>query len=132
MSLGRPARRARLRHKPAQIIVSGRCRHVVTRREGAEDAGLVGRLVGARAPQAVGPVGADDDDAAPRVVRLHDGGQQVADGRARRRDDRDRTSRAGGEPESEEARGPLVDADVQAQVTVAVGGVESEGERSRP
>ena len=67
-------------------------RQVVARREDPEDAGLVGGLVGARAAQPVGPVGADDDERAPRVVRLHDRRQQVADGGARRRDDGDRSS----------------------------------------
>ncbi len=92
VELGRASTRTRLRHNDAQLVAGRGGRQVVARREGPEDAGLVGGLVGARAAQPVGTVRTDDHDATPRVVRLHDRRQQVADGGARRRDDGDRSS----------------------------------------
>jgi hypothetical protein len=83
--------------------------------ERAEDAEVVGGLVGVGAAQARRTVGGDDDEPDIGMSGLEDGWVQVGDGRARRADHR--RGRAGlGQAEGEEACGPLVDAGVQAEV----------------
>lgn len=88
---------------------------------GAEDAHLVGGLVGTGAAQLVRPVGGQDEKRQPGVVRLEDGGVQVRHGGAGRGDHGHGEPRRfggggrAGEAEREEGGGALVDPHVQPQ-----------------
>ena len=66
------------------------------------------------------------------MVGLHHRRQEVGHGGARGRDDGDGPTRPHRQAECEEARGALVDAHVQPQVTRAIGGKGRKGERRRP
>ena len=88
--------------------------------EDPEDAVLVGRLVGPGAAHGRGPVGGEEHEAPAGVRGLHDGGQQVPDGGARRRHHGDRRPRARRQAQGQEPGGPLVDPDVQPHVAGGV------------
>ena len=78
-----------------------------------EDAVLLGGLVGARAVQLRGPVRREGHEAGAGVEGLHEGGQEVPDRRARRREHPHGAARGQGEPVGEEARRALVHPHVQ-------------------
>ena len=132
VELGRAGARAGRGDGGIEHVTGARRVEVVARGEGREEVGLERGLVGPGAAQPGGPVGADDDEAPPGVVRLHHRREEVADGRARGGDDGDGPPRAGRETEREEAGAALVDAHVQPQVARGVGGMRTEGERGRP
>ena len=120
VELGRAAPRARLRHEQPPSSSSGVA--AVRSWHGAKIPKMPAWSVVWLAPvprSRSGRSALTTTTPTPCVVRLHDRRQQVADGRARRRDDGDRSARPGRQTEREEARRPLVDAHVQAQVAVA-------------
>ena len=79
----------------------------------AEEADLVGGLVGAGAAEAGGAVGGHGDEGYAGMGRLEDSGVQVGRRRTRGRHDRDRPARSLGQPEGDEGGGALVDPGVQ-------------------
>jgi hypothetical protein len=99
--------------------------------QGSEDADLVGGLVGVGAAEPGRPVRGEHDEWDAGVGGLEDGGMQVGDGRPRRTDHRGPRTHLG-QPESEEAGGPLVDAGVQPDQPRRRGIVRGEGERCVP
>ena len=90
---------------------------------------LVDRLVGAAAHELDGPVGADHQQTHPGARRLEHRGVEVGDRGARGHHHRHDPSRHGSEPDREEPRAALVDADVQPEPAVTVGGLEGDEQR---
>jgi hypothetical protein len=118
-----------VRAQEGEELVEVGAGHVAGVGEGAEDADLVGRLVGPRAAQPRRTVGGDDDQRHPCVRRLHHGREQVGDRGAGGADDGCRDPTHLRQAERQEARGPLVDTRVEAQATRLSGVVQREGER---
>jgi hypothetical protein len=79
---------------------------------------LVDGLVRCGVPQLRWPVGGEDDERHPPAVGLDHRGEEVRGRGARRAHHRGGTTAAAGEPQREERRGALVDADVDAHPVV--------------
>ena len=98
---------------PLSLLARGRPDIPAAPHRGAEDARLLGGLVGADAAQRLRPVGGDHDQRNTGVVRLEHRRMQVRDSGPRRRDDEHGTSALDREPEGEETADALVDAHAQ-------------------
>ena len=132
---GEAAPRARRRGQEPSDLVRDRLGVGDRRRRpyvGGEQTLLLGRLVGPGPAERGRAVGAHHDQGNVAVPRLEDGGVQVGDGGARRRDDRDRTPRRLGQAEREEAGPALVHPHVQPQGAVAVRRPQHQRERGAP
>ena len=99
----------------------------------AEDADLVGGLVGADAAQLARAVGGEQHEWHARVVRLEHSGVQVRDGSSRGADDGNRAARLDSQAQGREASDAFVDAHVHAQQPGALesGGGKGDGLRAR-
>src|SRR5512133_2651288 len=89
---------------------SGVCPHMP-----AEELILVGGLVGTGVDQGAGTASRDHDQRHVRMPRLQHRWMQVGCRSARRREYGRRRTRSLGEPERQEARGALIDPDMQPQ-----------------
>ncbi len=131
VELGRSASPGRDLRGRVEVRCGGVDAEVEAGGEDPEDAVLLGRLVGSGATHGRGAVGGEEHEAPAGVRGLHDGGQQVAHGRAGRRDHSDRRPRARRQAQGQEPGGPLVDPDVQPHVPGSVRGMQSDGQSGR-